>query len=485
MTTNLLILYPSIPWDAKQIRTTSAFKELQPVDNLVYGERYQHGSLDVASSWLQTISFELESNTTQTADYLAFARGDMLQSYVSQVLMQGSSSSYFAPRDVSSITSWWDANYNFFKTGSDKLIRLNDLSSNARDLAQTTDANRFTYIAAPSGINSLAAVQSTSSTQMVAAGTILISDIITNSAFTFWTVIKPISSASFMRVWRDSAAYIYLYVQSGSVALTIDDGVGRVVSKAISNGSTYIVEGRLESGTLYLSINGGSESTSVCGTIASVAGSLVLGDSSNYFDGYIGEIIFANTAVSATDRQKIRNYLIDKWVTAPRQTISSFNSASLVGPDSSDYVSKFTATSGYRYWWLTFLPTSTTYLQHSKDYFGSSFDMGIDPDYTFELFQPFSVDEVYDSGARRLGRLEKNLYRFNFIWTGVSDSKLTEFIQKICNNRDRRRFLLYTQDQHQILDSQRLVHCKLTDAKTRKTWDDYNEISATFEEVIG
>jgi hypothetical protein len=119
-----------------------------------------------------------------------------------------------------------------------------------------------------------------------------------------------------------------------------------------------------------------------------------------------------------------------------------------------------------------------------------AFDMGKEADYEIERIQPDEVDFTYDSGARRLERTTRPIYRISLTWTGVTDAKVTSFQDIIARYSDNKTFALATSDaflNQEILDNHRVIHCKLTSAECQKVGgvDDYNIVRAEFEELLG
>lgn len=175
----------------------------------------------------------------------------------------------------------------------------------------------------------------------------------------------------------------------------------------------------------------------------------------------------------------------DNSVWTTRITDASFASATLYGPRADDYIQTITVTSAFRYWRADYT-TASSKLPHSKLYFGTYFDWGRDPQYKIERAPASTEFFNSSSGSQRGERIDEPVYRFDFKWTGVTEAK----IQSFCAYFGRSYFkengvFLYTSADHQILDSQRLVHCRMINPTCRKIWNNYYEVNITFEEMRG
>ena len=80
--------------------------------------------------------------------------------------------------------------------------------------------------------------------------------------------------------------------------------------------TVYVVEMRHESGTIYTSLNGGPETSTVSGSTHTISNSLKIGANfasptpAVFFDGDIAEIVTSNQAESSANRTKMRNVLM-------------------------------------------------------------------------------------------------------------------------------------------------------------------------------
>lgn len=168
--------------------------------------------------------------------------------------------------------------------------------------------------------------------------------------------------------------------------------------------------------------------------------------------------------------------------------VGTLSGLTLLGPEANDYAKVFTTSSAYRYWRIRLSAASSFQHKIGKIYFGTATDLEQDPE-TYKITRVFPDDAVFttDSGARHLARTANSKYRLEIQWTGITDAKVKEFVDNVWAKRHSTPVFLYTQSYHDILDNQRLLHCKLIEATIDNIngIPDYNNISATFEEILG
>jgi hypothetical protein len=166
--------------------------------------------------------------------------------------------------------------------------------------------------------------------------------------------------------------------------------------------------------------------------------------------------------------------------------IDSVGYASVAGPRSNDFIKTFTQVGPYRYYRAQWARVSgTSIYQHSKCYIGKFFNFAYDCDYKFSKV-PLKKSAWYSSaGAQYFARNDEPLYKFDFTWQHVSDALVKSFEDSIVKYARDCPVFLYTSAQHQILDNKGLVHAHLTKYKAQKVHNDYNTITASFEEELG
>lgn len=167
---------------------------------------------------------------------------------------------------------------------------------------------------------------------------------------------------------------------------------------------------------------------------------------------------------------------------------SSFNSATLYGPRSEDYIGTFTETSNYRYWRVRYTVSGSSGLSHSKVYLGTLFDFEVEPaDYDVQR-QPAEITTfTATDGSKWVGKTSDPVYRVSLRWEFVTDDKVTEFNQKINKRKAIDTYFLYTATQTEVLDEKTLIHCQLLNARTERVSGiaDCNTVYAEFVEVLG
>lgn len=170
-----------------------------------------------------------------------------------------------------------------------------------------------------------------------------------------------------------------------------------------------------------------------------------------------------------------------------RISVNPVSGVTLYGPDGFDAISTISVTSAFRYWKLALASAGSTVFQMGKVYFGALFSFSTHPQYKIERI-PLSDSTWYaDSGSKYFARALAPVYRFTLNWVGVSDEEVESFQSKVTSQSRLAGYFLYTDATHEILDNQRLVHCRLIDAQCRQIGNtpDYNEVSAVFEEMLG
>lgn len=100
----------------------------------------------------------------------------------------------------------------------------------------------------------------------------------------------------------------------------------------------------------------------------------------NYFQGYIGEVLVFNSALSDANRQAVEEYLTTKYLTAPIVQLDNLSTQTLMGPNDEDYFTVFTESAAFRYWWLEFVNEGTASIYAcAKAMFGKALDFGREP----------------------------------------------------------------------------------------------------------
>lgn len=169
---------------------------------------------------------------------------------------------------------------------------------------------------------------------------------------------------------------------------------------------------------------------------------------------------------------------------------TAVENATLYGQYASDYLVTGTASTAYRYWRITFTPSSSATIGASKIYFGSSFDIGVNPsDYSHQIRYENQGELLFHTGNKLLTRSGFSRYSYRLRWDGVTDAKRLEFCEKVLRNPRRDFGFLYTTSNHQILAGNRVAHVRIVPESTEirsinSRSGAYHSISATFEELV-
>jgi hypothetical protein len=173
----------------------------------------------------------------------------------------------------------------------------------------------------------------------------------------------------------------------------------------------------------------------------------------------------------------------------------NFNTRNFNGPDRADLI--FTATyndliagvlAAYRYFRVTINAGFAIRFPLSKMYFGTSFDMGKEPDfYNLEVLTERDSDTWrYTRGHVLMTRAFFPLHKVTVEWDGVSDAQATAFMTSVLNNPYRDYVYLYTATALDPLYDNRLMYCKVLDDECEviKVKQNYNNIKAVFLESL-
>lgn len=170
---------------------------------------------------------------------------------------------------------------------------------------------------------------------------------------------------------------------------------------------------------------------------------------------------------------------------------TSFDTATLYGPRSHDYISELSVSTACRYWKYFVDANTTTIFCHSKISFGRALDLGKDPDfYTIDRVPAKDATWYADSGAAYQVRIDEGIYRATFEWVNLTASVINSFMSTIGRYGTQNPFFLYTSAadaQHHLLDDARVLHARLVPgtAKATRRSGAYWKLEATFEEVLG
>ena len=166
---------------------------------------------------------------------------------------------------------------------------------------------------------------------------------------------------------------------------------------------------------------------------------------------------------------------------------TSFDSATLRGPRSDDYIATFNTSSARQYWRCDIAVTSSnSNMAMSKLFFGAFWDPGIEPDYALNLSTPRETNWTSDSGMDYTMKEGEPTYEMELTWRGVSDSDASDFSNNIMRYAHVNPVIIYTENYHDVLDDHRVLYCKMVDANVVKDGGiaDYNTVTAKLVEMI-
>lgn len=155
------------------------------------------------------------------------------------------------------------------------------------------------------------------------------------------------------------------------------------------------------------------------------------------------------------------------------RTISSFTSQTLYGPNEDDFIDFFTPSSAFRYWFINYNATSASKIPHAKFFFGTTFDIGLDPN------APATITRIKQGGAQM-----NPTYSFKFSWNGVQYSKAVQLYLEFYRTRRHRPIIIFTRSWHDILMGNRVLFCRLISMSIPPRVTDYCDVTAEFEEII-
>jgi hypothetical protein len=153
---------------------------------------------------------------------------------------------------------------------------------------------------------------------------VAISNLLTASAWSIFAVFSAVgigvagtTAYELDPVCADNGGFWGLHLAQTPVAYVFNwDGGEKKTSATITTGTPYLIAGRLDSGNLYASVNGGSDSSVASGNLSTLTGLFQLGK--NYSTAFaqidLAELLVYNVAVGSTDRTAIKDYLNTKYV---------------------------------------------------------------------------------------------------------------------------------------------------------------------------
>ena len=199
------------------------------------------------------------------------------------------------------------------------------------------------------------------------------------------------------------------------------------------------------------------------------------GSHQDFWGGAVGEIIVCDAALGTSARNELEAYLTTKWITAGLID-ELLSGATLVGPDTKDYVEEFALQSPIRYGYVQYQGAGTfsnkTKYPQEKVLFGQRLSLGREP--------------IYTSGYRsvRSGRsFTRNIWNFNLRFEGITDAKIEEFVNRVARLSDATPFCVYD-NEDLVLKGLRLLYCRLVSYTVTPRNAGFNDLTIDIEEVL-
>lgn len=229
------------------------------------------------------------------------------------------------PTDYAGLTGWYDASQESY-ANNDPVDTWTDRSGNANHFTSSLTA-RPTFKTGLFPLGGSALDFDGSDDQLSAAGSV--GTFISASAMTafFVFIVDTISTNDTTTYYTNQAIFassgggiqIPYFRSAGPVvgAYNYDPAAPDAVEVAVTAAAAHVVMVRHEAGSLYISIDGGSESSVASGDSAT-SGDPRFGVNvvSTYFDGKLAELFFYNVALATGEIAALNTYLSTKWITA-------------------------------------------------------------------------------------------------------------------------------------------------------------------------
>lgn len=192
----------------------------------------------------------------------------------------------------------------------------------------------------------------------------------------------------------------------------------------------------------------------------------------SYYQGYIGEVLVFNSALSDANRQAVEAYLTTKYITTPIVQLDTLSTQTLMGPNDEDYWTVFTESAAFRHYWLEFVNEGTASKYNcAKAFFGKALDFGREPQL------PISIDQSRQNVWSREAALSTSL---NI--GPVSDTDRATFLE-VVKDSDVMPVVALDPATYVFNDSKGM-HCKITDHNVDPFYGADNDITITLEEEI-
>lgn len=250
----------------------------------------------------------------------ALVGGEFSETTNALVGMRGSTLDEY---DVLSLepTLWLKADAGITKDGSDRVATWADQSGNGFDFTQSTEAAKPIYT--ENELNGLPVIRfDGSDDEMTSAATM--GDFIDAGSFTVLVaaVINGTSSNvggayNNHALFGTTSGAMNIHARTNDVVYCgIYDGGDKLVGRSYTEGDVFIFRARLDGGSIYVDLDGGSESSTASGDASGLANSCFLGRDDNgdqHLEFDLCEMIVFDSVLSDAKRDEIERYLNFRW----------------------------------------------------------------------------------------------------------------------------------------------------------------------------
>ena len=228
-----------------------------------------------------------------------------------------------APTDYADLELWFDASQESF-ANNDPVTVITDRSANGYNTTAAVGTPLFKTGVFPLGGPAFDLDGTDDYFTLGSLGAF-----ITASAFTFFAVIivDAIDTDHSVNMYQNDCL---IGVSSSVCAFGSMRSTGPVIGAyiydvhapvTIAYSTPYVMMNRLDGGSIYTSINGGTEASVVSGD-SGTTGDVYLGRASvaNYFNGQVGELFIYSSVRSTGEITALNTYLSEKWISAAAPT---------------------------------------------------------------------------------------------------------------------------------------------------------------------
>lgn len=229
----------------------------------------------------------------------------------------------FDPASISGLTGWWDAsNTGTIADTGGYVTQLDDLSGNANHLVQTYPNGPMTGTRTQNGLNVLdfvprcalyktGFVQAQPCTMFVVMAT----DTLSNDGSGLRAAVGWSDTGTSCGLAQNGSGNIYLEAGAGGTASTIAATTPTQYTAVINGAASHVDKDGVGGSTLNPGSNGWGTNTAL------ILGEVEKRSAPSHFgyqvawDGWIGEVLIYDGALSSGDRATIEEYLKAKWGT--------------------------------------------------------------------------------------------------------------------------------------------------------------------------